>query len=49
MAVMFAARGCDRLIIVDACRSGAEPLAAFEPALRRVFARKPFGDHVGSV
>jgi predicted HD phosphohydrolase len=23
------------------------PLSAFEPALRRVFARKPFGDHVG--
>lgn len=30
MAVMFAARGCDRLIIVDACRSGAEPGAIFE-------------------
>jgi predicted HD phosphohydrolase len=25
------------------------PLSAFEPALRRVFARKPFGDHVGTV
>lgn len=23
------------------------PLSAFEPALRRVFARKPFGDHLG--
>jgi predicted HD phosphohydrolase len=23
------------------------PLEAFEPALRRVFSRKPFGDHVG--
>jgi predicted HD phosphohydrolase len=23
------------------------PLDAFEPALRRIFARKPFGDHVG--
>jgi predicted HD phosphohydrolase len=23
------------------------PLSAFEPALHRVFARKPFGDHVG--
>lgn len=23
------------------------PLSAFEPALRRVFSRKPFGDHVG--
>ncbi len=25
------------------------PLEAFEPALRRVFARKPFGDHVGEL
>ena len=25
------------------------PLSAFEPALRRVFSRKPFGDHVGTV
>jgi predicted HD phosphohydrolase len=24
------------------------PLSAFEPALRRVFARKPFGDHIGA-
>jgi hydrogenase maturation protease len=30
MAVMFAARGCDRLIIVDACRSGSESGAVFE-------------------
>jgi hydrogenase maturation protease len=27
---MFAARGCRRLILVDACRSGAEPGAVFE-------------------
>jgi len=30
MAVMFAARGCRRLIVVDACRSGSEPGAIFE-------------------
>jgi hydrogenase maturation protease len=30
MAVMFAARGCSSLIIVDACRSGAAPGALFE-------------------
>jgi hydrogenase maturation protease len=30
MAVMFAARGCDSLIIVDACRSGSAAGAIFE-------------------
>jgi hydrogenase maturation protease len=30
MAVMFAARGCETLIIVDACQSGAESGAVFE-------------------
>lgn len=30
LAVMFAARGCRRLVIVDACRTGAEPGAVFE-------------------
>jgi hydrogenase maturation protease len=30
MAVMFAARGCHTLIVVDACRSGAPPGAVFE-------------------
>ncbi|MGD0719984.1 MAG: hydrogenase maturation protease [Roseiarcus sp.] len=30
MAAMFAARGCATLIIVDACRSGAEAGAIFE-------------------
>ena len=30
MSVMFAARGCGALIIVDACRSGADPGAIFE-------------------
>jgi hydrogenase maturation protease len=30
MAVMFAARGCRSLILVDACRSGVAPGAVFE-------------------
>jgi len=30
IAVMFAARGCQRLILVDACRTGAEPGTVFE-------------------
>lgn len=30
MAVMFAARGCEMLVIVDACRSGSESGAVFE-------------------
>jgi hydrogenase maturation protease len=30
MAVMFAARGCRTLIVIDACRSGSEPGAVFE-------------------
>jgi hydrogenase maturation protease len=30
MAVIFAARGCRSLIVVDACRSGSEPGAIFE-------------------
>ena len=30
MAVLFAARGCKTLILVDACESGAEPGAIFE-------------------
>jgi hydrogenase maturation protease len=30
MAVMFAARGCEALIVVDACRTGAEAGAVFE-------------------
>ncbi len=30
VAVMFAARGCRHLIIVDACRTGAVPGAVFE-------------------
>lgn len=30
MAVMFAARGARSLIVIDACRSGAEPGAIFE-------------------
>ena len=30
VGVIFAARGCRRLIVVDACRSGSEPGAVFE-------------------
>jgi hydrogenase maturation protease len=30
IAVIFAARGCRTLIIIDACRSGSEPGAIFE-------------------
>lgn len=30
MGVMFAARGCRTLVLIDACRSGAEPGAVFE-------------------
>ena len=30
MAVMFSARGCDTLILIDACQSGSEPGAIFE-------------------
>jgi len=30
IAAMFAARGCQSLIIVDACRTGSEPGAVFE-------------------
>lgn len=30
MAVMFAARGCATLIVIDCCRTGGEPGAVFE-------------------
>lgn len=30
VAVIFAARGCRRLIVIDACRGGGEPGAVFE-------------------
>jgi hydrogenase maturation protease len=30
MAVMFAARGCTTLIVVDCCKTGADPGAVFE-------------------
>jgi hydrogenase maturation protease len=30
VAVIIAARGCGRLIVIDACRSGAEPGTVFE-------------------
>ena len=37
VAVMFAARGCRRLIVVDACSTGAVPGAVFEvPAQSRI-------------
>jgi hydrogenase maturation protease len=42
MAVMFAARGCGTLILVDACRSGSEPGAVFEvpgPELEQKYER----------
>ena len=38
MMVMFSAKGCSSLIVVDACRSGSEPGAIFEvpgPELER--------------
>ena len=34
MAVIFGARGCRTLVIIDACRSGSEPGAIFEGAWR---------------
>lgn len=40
VAVIFAARGCRRLIVVDACRSGGEPGAVFERSGRE-FADEP--------
>lgn len=39
MAVMFAARGCTTLIVVDSCRSGAEAGAIFEVPGREVESR----------
>lgn len=30
MTVMFSAKGCSSLIVIDACRSGSEPGAIFE-------------------
>lgn len=42
MAVMFAARGCSSVIIIDACRSGAEPGAVFEiPGVELERVREP--------
>jgi hydrogenase maturation protease len=38
MAVMFAARGCTTLIIVDACATGSEPGTVFEVPAERVAA-----------
>jgi hydrogenase maturation protease len=47
MAVLFAARGCRSLVIVDACRSDAEPGAVFEvPAAEIETPEPPFlGTH----
>lgn len=39
MAVMFAARGCTTLIVVDSCRTGAEAGAVFEVPGREVESR----------
>jgi len=41
MTVMFAARGCTTLFLVDACRTGAEPGAVFEVPGSEVEAREP--------
>lgn len=41
MAVMFAAKGCTSLIVVDACRTGAEPGAVFEVPGSELESRKP--------
>ena len=41
MAAMFAARGCTRLGLVDACRSGSEPGALFEVPGEMLEARHP--------
>ena len=41
MAVMFAARGCRRLIVIDACRSGSPPGAVFEVPGAALEAREP--------
>lgn len=46
LAVMFAARGCGTLIIVDSCRSGDEPGALFEvPARELDTPAPPTGTH----
>jgi hydrogenase maturation protease len=46
LAVMFAARGCTTLIIVDACRSGELPGAVFEiPAQELDAPALPAGTH----
>ena len=41
MAVMFAARNCASLILVDACRSGATPGAVFEVPGAELACRHP--------
>jgi hydrogenase maturation protease len=41
MEVMFAARGCTSLIVIDACRTGAEPGTVFEIPGREVETRLP--------
>jgi len=41
MAVMFGARGCASLIIVDACTTGGEPGAMFELPAHALAVRQP--------
>lgn len=41
MSVMFAARGCTTLIVVDSCRTGAGPGAVFEVPGSEIESRQP--------
>jgi hydrogenase maturation protease len=41
MAVMFAARGCRGLVIIDACRTGSAPGAVFEVPGAELEQRQP--------
>jgi hydrogenase maturation protease len=41
MAVMFAARGCRSLVIIDACRTGSTPGAVFEVPGAELEQRQP--------
>jgi hydrogenase maturation protease len=41
MAVMFAARGCRSLVIIDACRTGSAPGAVFEVPGAELEQRQP--------
>jgi hydrogenase maturation protease len=39
MAVMFAARGCTTLVVIDACTTGAEPGTVFEVPASKIQAQ----------